>query len=100
MVTRTLPIDTIISDSAVRGGRPVIAGTTLCVSDLVAWHLGGMSPEELATQFELGLGEVCAALAYYHLHKEEIEREIRARAEKAETWLGVLKEQGKLISGE
>ncbi len=35
-------------------GRPVIAGTRLCVADLAACHtVAGLTPEQLAGQFNL-----------------------------------------------
>jgi len=33
------PIDTIISDPQVRSGQPIIVGTALRVSDLIASHI-------------------------------------------------------------
>jgi uncharacterized protein (DUF433 family) len=72
MVTK-LTIDEIISDPKIRRGRPVIAGTGLRVSDLVAWHkFGGIPIDELAPGFGLSLGQVYAAFAYYYLHQAEI----------------------------
>ncbi|MBN1287014.1 MAG: DUF433 domain-containing protein [Anaerolineae bacterium] len=81
---QVLSIDTIVSNPEIRSGRPVIKGTGLTVSTLVAYHANGMPPEELAEQFELSLGEVYAALAYYHMHKDEIEAEIEENDQGAE----------------
>ncbi len=67
------PIDTIVSDQAVRGGQPIISGTSIRISDLAASHVyRGQSAEELATNFRLDMGQVYAALAYYFQHKAEI----------------------------
>jgi uncharacterized protein (DUF433 family) len=41
MTPTILQISGIISDPKIRGGRPVIAGTGLRVSDVVAYHLYG-----------------------------------------------------------
>jgi len=91
-------IDVIVSDPAIRGGRPVIAGTGIRVSDIVAYHLfGRQTPEELAAGFKLPLGEIHAALAYYYMHKAEIDEEIRQNAETANRLLDELKAQGKVI---
>ncbi len=83
-----LVIETIISDPDVRRGRPVIAGTGIMVSDIAAYtNFQGMTPDELATQLGLTLGQVYAALAYYYDHKVEIDDEIRANREEAEALL-------------
>ena len=57
------PIDTIVSDPAVRQGQPLIAGSRVRVIDIVASHLyRGLTADELATNFNLNLGQVYAAL--------------------------------------
>ena len=94
MPAQVLPIDCVVSDPEVRGGRPVIAGTTLRVSDLAAYHiLAGLAPEQLSVQFDLDLGRVHAALAYYYQHKPAIDAEIRANAGEAELWRQRLTDQ-------
>lgn len=101
MVATVLSINTIISDPDIRGGRPVIAGTTLRVSDLVASHrYRGHTPEELAVQFKLTLGEAHAALAYYYVHKAEIDQELRDNAAQAAHLLDDFDAAGKLIRSE
>lgn len=71
MAATILNIESIISDPQIRNGRPVIAGTTLCVSDVVAWYnFGGLTANDIAQQFQLALGQVHAALAYYFLNKQ------------------------------
>ena len=91
-------INTIVSDPAIRGGQPVIVGTNVRVSDLIASHVyRGQSAEELATNFALNLGQVYAALAYYYQHKAEIDKRMRADAVEADRQLGELERQGKLI---
>ena len=84
MSTTTLAIDLIVSDPQVRGGRPVIAGTGICVSDIAAatvFHQ--QTPDEIALGYKLSLAQVHAALAYYYQHKAEIDDEIRQRAERS-----------------
>jgi uncharacterized protein (DUF433 family) len=72
-----LSIDTIISNPKVRGGRPIIAGTTLRVQDVAAHHIyRKYDPEELAHQLQISLAQVHAALAYYYEHKDEIDAQI------------------------
>jgi uncharacterized protein (DUF433 family) len=97
MAAVPLYIDTIVSDPTIRGGMPIIAGTTLRVVDLVAYHIFGdkLTPEQLAVDFSLSLGQVYAALAYYHLHKEEIDAWYRADAERAEQLFNLLAAQGR-----
>lgn len=98
MATTILPIDTIISDPAIRDGQPIIKGTNLRVVTLISSHLyRGLSPEELAINFALDLGQVYAALAYYYQHKAEIDTEIRQDSAKAESLLAELEQKGKLI---
>lgn len=96
MAAQVLPIDFVISDPEIRGGQPVIAGTTLRVSDLASWHtLAGLTPEQLASQFELDLARVHAALAYYYRHKAVIDAEIRDNSAQSEVWRQRLLSQGR-----
>jgi uncharacterized protein (DUF433 family) len=57
------------------GGKPCIAGTRIRVQDIYIWHeLRGQSPEEIVADFpHLSLGQVHAALAYFHDHRNEIQ---------------------------
>ncbi len=57
------------------GGRARIAGHSIRVMDIVAYHdHGNMSPVEIVEQLpSITLADVYAALAYYHDHREEIE---------------------------
>jgi uncharacterized protein (DUF433 family) len=68
----------IVSTPGVLGGKPRIAGHRISVQDIAIWHERmGMSVDEIATDYGLTLGEVYAALSYYHDHREEIEVSIR-----------------------
>jgi len=60
---------------------PMIAGTTMKVTELVLDHLAyGWSPEELHFQHpELTLGQIHSALAYYWDHKAELDQDIERR---------------------
>jgi uncharacterized protein (DUF433 family) len=99
MVANILHIDEIVSAPNVRGGRPVIAGTGIRVSDVVAYHLYGdkLTPDQIAEDFQLPLGQVHAALAYYYLHQDEIDTEMRRDDEEAERLKEELKNMGRLI---
>ena len=63
--------------------RPVIAGTTMKVIELVVEKIAhGWSPEELHFQHPyLTLGQIYSALAYYADHRTELEKEIEDRLE-------------------
>jgi uncharacterized protein (DUF433 family) len=57
-----------------RGGRPIIAGTGMCVRTIAVWHNMGETPEQIAADYpHLTLAQVLAALAYYHANKAEID---------------------------
>ena len=57
------------------GGKPCIVGTRIRVQDIYVWHeLRGQSPDEIVANFpQVSLGQVHAALAYYHDHRAEIQ---------------------------
>jgi len=61
------------------GGRPRIAGHRIRVQDIVIWTEQGQSPDPIVADFpQLSLADVYAALTYYHDHRDEIDRQIRA----------------------
>jgi uncharacterized protein (DUF433 family) len=63
----------------VAGGKPRIAGHRISVQNIAIWHERmGMSADEIASEYELTLADVYAALAYYYDHREEIDDSIRA----------------------
>jgi uncharacterized protein (DUF433 family) len=64
--------------SGSRGGRPVVAGTSVSVQRVAGWYKLGLSPEEIAENFgHLSLAQVHGALADYHSNREEIEGYLR-----------------------
>jgi uncharacterized protein (DUF433 family) len=71
----------IITDPNLRGGRPIIAGTGVTVRTIVGHYKLGLTPEEIADDMALELAGVYAALAYYHLNRDEIEADILADSE-------------------
>ncbi|HEV3077935.1 MAG TPA: DUF433 domain-containing protein [Thermoanaerobaculia bacterium] len=100
MVAQILPIESVVSDPEIRNGSPLVAGTTLRVSDLAAYHtLAGLTPDQLSAQFDLDLAQVHAALSYYFRHKASVDAEIRANAEQAELWRQRLAAQGRCATG-
>lgn len=66
-----LALDFIVIDPAIRGGLPIIEGTTIRVIDVVALTIyHGRSPEAISNSYGLSLAQVYAALTYYHANKE------------------------------
>lgn len=65
------------------GGQPRISGHRIRVQDVVVWHeTHGLSPDQIVSEFpQLTLGDVYAALAYYHDHRDEINRQMREEEE-------------------
>lgn len=60
------------------GGRARVAGHRIRVQDIVLWTEQGQSPDQIVADFpQLSLADVYAALAYYHDHREEIDRQVR-----------------------
>jgi uncharacterized protein (DUF433 family) len=61
-----------------RGGRPVIRGTRIAVSDVLGWLAAGMCRAEIVADFpELADADIAAALAY----AADRERRVRIAAE-------------------
>ena len=60
------------------GGKPRIAGRRITVQNVAVWHERlGMTPDEIASEYDLELADIHAALAYYFDHRESINRTIR-----------------------
>ena len=98
MAANILQIEEIVSDPDVRGGRPVIAGTGITVMNIVLTHTTGdkLSAERIAHDYQLGLGQVYAALAYYHLHQAELDAQLEREIEETERLVAELEQQGRL----
>ncbi len=61
----------------ISGGKPRIAGHRITVENIVIWHERlGKSVDEIATEYDLTLADVYAALAYYFDHRAEIDHTI------------------------
>jgi uncharacterized protein (DUF433 family) len=73
-------IGTLITrNPALRGGRPIIAGTGICVRTIAIESNRGLSPEEIAADHPpLSLAQIYAGLAFYHANKQEIDADIAA----------------------
>jgi uncharacterized protein (DUF433 family) len=69
----------IARDPALRGGRPILAGTGVSVRTIAIDSNRGLSPEEIAADRPpLSLAQIYAALAFYHANKREIDADIAA----------------------
>ena len=57
------------------GGKPRIAGHRITVAQIVIWHDRlGQSADEIASEYDLQLADVYAAMAYYFDHRETIDQ--------------------------
>ncbi|MBI2947769.1 MAG: DUF433 domain-containing protein [Verrucomicrobia bacterium] len=64
----------IVRTTGVLGGKPRIQGHRVGVHRVAGWWKLGLSVEEIGERLStLTPAEIHAALAYYHLHREEIE---------------------------
>lgn len=70
----------------VAGGKPRLAGHRITVQNIALWYEWmGRSVEEIASEYDLTLAEIHAALAYYYAHQQEIDQAIRDSAAFAES---------------
>lgn len=78
MVQPNIMLDRHIELTAdTRGGKPRIAGTRISVADVVILHHRlGQPLEQIAGTYDLPLAAVYAAIAYYHDHRQAVDREI------------------------
>ena len=61
----------------IAGGKPRIAGHRITVQNIVIWYdRMGKSADEIATEYDLDLADIHAALAYYFDHRIEIDKAI------------------------
>jgi len=61
----------------IAGGKPCIAGHRITVQNIVVWHERmGKSADEIATEYDLTLADIYAALTYYFDHRNEIDQSI------------------------
>jgi uncharacterized protein (DUF433 family) len=61
------------------GGRIRIEGTRITVTRIATLYKQGQTAEDIGTTYpHLSLGQVYAALAYYHANAEEIEAQLAA----------------------
>jgi len=64
-------------DADIAGDKPRIAGHRITVQNIVIWHERmGKTVDEIATEYDLTLADIYAALAYYFDHREQIDQSI------------------------
>jgi uncharacterized protein (DUF433 family) len=74
----------------VAGGKPRIAGHRITVQNIAIWHEWmGRSADGIASEYDLTLADVYAALAYYYDHRPEIEEAIK----ESESFVEALRQQ-------
>jgi uncharacterized protein (DUF433 family) len=67
------------------GGKPRVSGHRITVANIALWHERfGQSADEIASDHDLTLVDVHAALAYYFDHRTEIDQSIEEGEEFAE----------------
>ncbi len=72
----------IAREPGIAGGKPHIAGRRIKVRDIAIWHLRlGKSIDEICADYDVGLAEVHAALAYYFDNREDVDRDIKESGE-------------------
>ena len=95
-------LDLISRDTNRHFGRPCIEGTAMRVADIVVeWRYGVKAPELIADKYDLSLGQVYGALAYYYERPTEIDAEIVYVSRSDERWKaeGLVPEQAALLPG-
>lgn len=77
----------IVQSEDILGGEPRLDGTRIGVLDIYELVVdGGSSPADVADQLDRSLGEVYAALAYYHEQPEQM-RQLRQERKEREAEL-------------
>ncbi|MCC6801304.1 MAG: DUF433 domain-containing protein [Anaerolineae bacterium] len=83
------------------GGKPCIAGRRIRVQDVYVWHeTVGMSAEAIASEYNLSLAQVYAALTFAYEHLDEILADIQASDENVESFKRDYPENVKKLPGE
>jgi uncharacterized protein (DUF433 family) len=89
MTTKTID-QRIVWTPGVCGGKPRISGHRITVQNITIWHDRlGWSADKIASEYDLDLADIYAALSYYFAHRERIDQSI----EEDETFAGELRHQ-------
>ena len=79
MTTKSLD-QRIVQTPGICGRKPRIDGHRITVQNIAIWHDRlGRSADEVASEYDLELADIYAALAYYFAHREEIDASVRER---------------------
>jgi uncharacterized protein (DUF433 family) len=79
MTTATIDINQLLEVN--EHGRVFVRGTKISIQRIIARHLEGLSPAEIAQDYDrLSVSSVHAALAFYYEHQAELEEEEEADA--------------------
>ena len=77
----------ISRDTDLHHGSACVDGTRLRVADVVVeWRYGVSEPADIADKFDLSLGQVYGAMAYYHERRNEIDAEIEYESRVDKRW--------------
>ena len=69
----------IVETPGICGGKPRINGHRITVQNIAVWHDRlGWSADEIASEYDLDLSDIYAALSYYFANREEIDDSIEA----------------------
>lgn len=67
----------LVKTPGICGGRIRIDGTRITVHRITVLYKQGQQPEEILQSYpHLTLSQIYTALAYFHAHRDEIEREL------------------------
>ena len=91
----------ITKTPGVCGGKPCIAGRRIRVQDVYIWYeLMGMSDNEIASQYNLTLAQIHAALTYAFENLDEIKADIEGSDRIAEEFKTQHPEKLKKLPGD
>ena len=74
----------------ISSGKPRIAGHRITVENIVIWHERlGKSADEIASDYDITLADVYAALAYYFDYRHEIDQSL----EESRAFVNILRQK-------
>ena len=74
----------------ISSGKPRIAGHRITVENIVIWHERlGKSADEIASDYDITLADVYAALAYYFDHRHESDQSL----EESRAFVNILRQK-------
>jgi uncharacterized protein (DUF433 family) len=78
MATYDVTAEHISTQANIANGKPCITGTRIRVQDVYVWHeIPGQSADNIASEYNLSLVQIYAALTYAFDHLETIRETIR-----------------------